>query len=59
VRGDSWFLRKPDTGPRLINVAISRAQGCLVLLLSQGDREHPILASLYNVGTDKAYSVWA
>jgi DNA replication ATP-dependent helicase Dna2 len=59
VRGDSWFLRKPDTGPRLINVAISRAQGCLVLLLSQGDREHPILASLYNVGADKAYSVWA
>jgi DNA replication ATP-dependent helicase Dna2 len=53
VKGDSWFLRKPDVGPRLINVAVSRAQGCLILLLSRGDCEHPILASLYNIATDK------
>lgn len=54
VKGDSWFLRKPDTGPRLINVAVSRAQGCLVLLLSQGDRKHPILASLHDIATHKS-----
>ena len=54
VKGDSWFLRKPDTGPRLINVAVSRAQGCLVLLLSRGDRKHPILASLHDIARDKS-----
>lgn len=54
VKGDSWFLRKPDTGTRLINVAVSRAQACLVLLLSRGDRKHPILDSLYDVAEDKS-----
>ena len=53
VKGNSWFLRKPDVGPRLINVAVSRARGCLVLLLSRGDRDHPILASLYNIASDE------
>jgi len=46
VKGDSRFLQKRQTGPRLINVAMSRARGCLVLLLSAGDCKNPVLADV-------------
>lgn len=39
--GGRWLMSKE--GERLINVAISRAQARLVITLSRGDRENPIL----------------
>jgi DNA replication ATP-dependent helicase Dna2 len=46
VKGNSRFLTNPETGARLLNVAISRAQACFVLLASIGDLEHPLLAAI-------------
>jgi superfamily I DNA and/or RNA helicase len=45
VKGNSRFLTDPD-GPRLLNVAISRAQACFVLLASTGDLKHPVLYAI-------------
>lgn len=42
VRGSSKFLMS-DEGLRIINVAISRAKARLVITLSRGDRQNPIL----------------
>lgn len=42
VRGDTPFLNSDD-GFRIINVAISRAKARLVITLSRGDRQNPIL----------------
>lgn len=42
VRGSSQFLMS-DEGLRIINVAISRAKARLVITLSRGDRQNPIL----------------
>lgn len=46
VKGDSWFLNKPENKNRLLNVAISRAQACFVLIASAGDLQHPVLAAI-------------
>jgi superfamily I DNA and/or RNA helicase len=46
VKGNSRFLTNPETGARLLNVAISRAQACFVLLASVGDLEHPLLTAI-------------
>jgi superfamily I DNA and/or RNA helicase len=45
VKGNSRLLTYPD-GPRLLNVAISRAQACFVLLASTGDLKHPLLSAI-------------
>ena len=42
VRGASQFLMSDD-GVHIINVAISRAKARLVITLSRGDRQNPIL----------------
>jgi hypothetical protein len=47
VQGDSPFLKNEDTGPRLINVAISRAKARLIIVLSPGDRRSPLLEQIY------------
>lgn len=44
VKGNSPFLLDPQNGPRLLNVAISRAKACFVLLASAGDLRHPLLS---------------
>jgi len=46
VKGNSRFLTNPENGERLLNVAISRAQACVVLLASIGDLEHPLLCAI-------------
>jgi DNA replication ATP-dependent helicase Dna2 len=46
VKGSSPFLLHPSDGRRLINVAISRAQSCFVLLASENDLKHPILSAV-------------
>ncbi len=48
VMGDTPFLRTDDA-PRLINVAISRAQARLVVIMSPGDRRNPLFDQIYNV----------
>jgi hypothetical protein len=48
VQGSNAFLQTEDA-PRLINVALSRAQARLVLLLSRFDRENPLLNQIANV----------
>lgn len=40
------FLSREDLGPRLINVALSRARARLVLFLSETDRRNPALAGV-------------
>ena len=45
VQGDSEFLTGPEAD-RLVNVAISRAQARLILLLSPVDRNHPKLSQV-------------
>jgi DNA replication ATP-dependent helicase Dna2 len=44
VKGRSPFLLDPQNGPRLLNVAISRAKACFVLLASAQDLRHPVLS---------------
>lgn len=46
--GNTPFLQTEDA-PRLINVALSRAQARLVVLLSPDDRVNPLFNRLYNV----------
>lgn len=46
VKGDESFLTNPE-GERLINVALSRAMGKLILVLSPGDRKNPQLAQFH------------
>jgi DNA replication ATP-dependent helicase Dna2 len=46
--GNTQFLLTEDA-PRLINVALSRAQARLVLILSAGDRGNPLFDQIYNV----------
>jgi superfamily I DNA and/or RNA helicase len=46
VKGNSRFLMDPKSGPRLLNVAISRTQACFVLLASNGDLKHPLLSAI-------------
>jgi len=46
VKGNSFFLRDSNNGPRLLNVAISRTQACFVLLASNGDLKHPLLSAI-------------
>lgn len=46
VKGNSRFLMDPNSGPRLLNVAISRTQACFVLLASNGDLKHPLLSAI-------------
>lgn len=48
VKGSSPFLSPSRDGPRLINVAISRAQACFILLASEWDLKHPLLAAVAN-----------
>lgn len=43
VDGASNFITDPNIGPRLINVAVSRAKARIVLLLSAGDMRNPLL----------------
>jgi superfamily I DNA and/or RNA helicase len=45
VQGDGNFLMRED-GPRLVNVAISRAKARLVIVLSSGDRKNDLLDRL-------------
>lgn len=46
VKGNSPFLMNPKVGRRLLNVAISRAQACFVLLASNEDLKHPLLSTI-------------
>jgi len=46
VKGNSTFLNKPENRKRLLNVAISRAQACFILIASAGDLEHPLLSKI-------------
>lgn len=46
--GNTQFLLQ-ENAPRLINVALSRAQARLVVLLSPGDRGNPLFDQIYNV----------
>jgi DNA replication ATP-dependent helicase Dna2 len=46
VKGNSRFLTDPENGVRLLNVAISRAQACFVLLASTDDLRHPLLSAI-------------
>lgn len=46
VKGNSSFLNKPENKARLLNVAISRAQACFVLIASVGDLQHPLLSKI-------------
>jgi DNA replication ATP-dependent helicase Dna2 len=46
VKGNSSFLNKPENRARLLNVAISRAQACFVLIASAGDLQHPLLSAI-------------
>ena len=48
VDGDSNFLRTEDAR-RLMNVAISRAQARLIILVSPGDRHNKLLDALTNI----------
>jgi DNA replication ATP-dependent helicase Dna2 len=48
VQGDSKFLNTEEA-ERLINVAISRAESRLVLVMSSGDRKNPILSQIANL----------
>lgn len=48
VVGDNNFLKTEDA-PRLINVAISRAQARLVIVLSASDRNNPLFDQIANV----------
>jgi DNA replication ATP-dependent helicase/nuclease Dna2 len=43
VNGNSLFLNKPENKSRLLNVAISRAQACFVLIASVSDLRYPLL----------------
>jgi hypothetical protein len=47
VAGDSPFFTDIDECRRLVNVAISRAQARVILLLSQEDCRNPVLADLW------------
>ena len=51
VQGDSEFLTGPEAD-RLVNVAISRAQARLILLLSPVDRNHPKLSQVEYLSGD-------
>lgn len=46
VKGMSPFLLDFGKGSRLLNVAISRAQACFVLLASKGDLNNSLLAAI-------------
>jgi DNA replication ATP-dependent helicase Dna2 len=46
--GNTQFLQTEDA-PRLINVALSRAQARLVIMLSAGDRGNPLFDQIFNV----------
>lgn len=46
VKGEEDFLTNSE-GTRLINVALSRAMGKLILVLSPGDRKNPQLAQFH------------
>lgn len=46
VNANSRFLTDPQNGARLLNVAISRAQACFILLASVGDLRHPLLFAI-------------
>jgi hypothetical protein len=48
VQGENGFLNTEEA-QRLINVAISRAQARLVLILSAGDRKNPMLNQIANL----------
>jgi len=48
VQGESKFLNTEEA-QRLINVAISRAESRLVLVMSPGDRKSPILSQIANL----------
>jgi DNA replication ATP-dependent helicase Dna2 len=46
--GNSKFLQA-ESGKQLINVAISRAKACLILLLSESDRQNAIFRQIVNM----------
>lgn len=48
VKADEDFLTNSE-GARLVNVALSRAKGKLILLLSTGDRQNAHLSKFYNL----------
>lgn len=48
VDGSNRFLLTEDAR-RLINVALSRAQAKIVLLLSQSDRDNPVFGKIWNM----------
>jgi hypothetical protein len=48
VQGGNSFLHGEEAR-RLINVALSRAQGKLVLLLSAGDGQNPLFKEIFNI----------
>ncbi|OYW37659.1 MAG: hypothetical protein B7Z35_09450 [Hydrogenophilales bacterium 12-61-10] len=48
VKGNEDFLTNSE-GARLINVALSRAMGKLILFLSPGDRQNVHLSKFYNL----------
>jgi DNA replication ATP-dependent helicase Dna2 len=58
VKGNSSFLNKPENRARLLNVAISRAQACFVLIASVSDLQHPLLSQIAkHIGLTEHYGV--
>jgi DNA replication ATP-dependent helicase Dna2 len=49
VQAASSFLNNDDLGPRLLNVALSRAQARLILLLTPENRANPLLARIAGI----------
>jgi len=49
VIANNDFLRDPEIGPRLINVAVSRAMARLVVVVSVGDRNNEWIGRIANV----------
>lgn len=48
VQGDTQFMQD-ENARRLINVALSRAQARLVIILSPADRKNPLFDQIYNI----------
>jgi len=49
VAADNPFLNNPDLGPRLINVAVSRAMARFILFASPENRKNPLISQIASI----------
>lgn len=56
VAADNPFLNNDDLGPRLINVAVSRAKARILLFASPENRRHPYISQIAGIIENSDYA---